>query len=213
VDGGVELGRAHRISAFTHTHRHGAHCILGEGSNVGDDHDAHHQTRRQQREARQRGKDELQDGRHDEQGKVAKNDGRDTAEQFENRLGHFAHFGIGELGEVDGDHRPHRNRDQQRDGRRNEGAGNKYHDAKMGIIEERCPLRVGQKIDDADMAEKLYGLGDEHINNAEGGHDRNGGGAEKDGFNELFLPVAHGVVSQTITDLRQARGVICRHSV
>jgi hypothetical protein len=57
------------------------------------------------------GKTLLQQRGHHEQCEVAEDDGRDAAEQFEDRLGDFAHLAVGELGQVDGDDGAHRDGD------------------------------------------------------------------------------------------------------
>jgi hypothetical protein len=61
----------------------------------------------------------------------------------------------------------------------NQGAGDQHHDAEVGIVEQRRPLRVGQKIDNADAAEKIDRLGNQHIDDAERGQHRERAAANK----------------------------------
>jgi hypothetical protein len=58
----LQARRAHRVGRFAHVHRHRPHGVLGQRTDVGDDHDAHHQTGREHVEAGQVGVDPLQQG-------------------------------------------------------------------------------------------------------------------------------------------------------
>ena len=211
VDRGVKLGRAHRVRAFAQAHRHRTHCILGQRSDVGHDHDAHYQPGGKQRKTRQLGEHFLQQRSDDQQGEVAEDDGRDAAQQFEHRLGELTHLRIGELGQVDGDDRAHRDGERQRNSGRHQRARDEDHDAVVGIVKQRGPLGVGKEIDDADLVEKDDGLGDEHIDDAKRRQHRHCGSSEQYGFDQALAELAHGVSGQAIADLRQVGNRACGH--
>ena len=151
---GLQARRPHRVGPFAHMHRHGTHRVLAQRADIGNDHDAHHQTGGEHVEAGQVGVDPLQQRRDEQQREIAVDDRRDTAEHFEQRLGNFADAERRELGEVDGEHRADRNGHQQRDERRRQRAREQRHDAEVRVVKQRRPLRVGQKIDQRHLRKK-----------------------------------------------------------
>ena len=81
-----------------------------------------------------------------------------SAQEFEDGFGHLAHAAVGEFRQVDRDHRPHRHGERQGDDGGDQGARDQHHDAEVGIIEQRRPLRVSQEIDQWNVGEELDGL-------------------------------------------------------
>ena len=169
---GLEACRAHRIGTFAHRHRHRAHCVLGNGTDVGNDHDAHDQSRGQKIEAGQPGKEELQRRGHVQQGEISVNDGGHAAQQFEKRLGDFAHRKGRKFRQVNGDHGAERYCHGQRHQRAHQRARKQHHDAVVGVVEQRRPLFVGEEIDQRDLLEKLVGLAQQDQHDADGDHNR-----------------------------------------
>ncbi len=199
--------RTHGIGALAQRHRHRAHRVFRERSDVGNDHHAHHQAGRKQVEARQVGIDLLQDRRQEGQGEVAIDDGRHAAQQLEEGLGDFPDLEAGELRKVQRDDGAQRNRHHQGHGGTGQGAREQHHDAVMGIIEQRRPLRIEQEIRQGHMLEEAPGLLDQHIDDGKRDEDGKGRRGEQRGLDDALLDVARGLLAQAIADaLADGRG-------
>ena len=85
----VEPRRAERERSVPQAVRHGPHRILAERSDVGDDHDAHHDPGAEDVEPGQTGDERLQQGRDEQQGEEAVHDRGHAAEELEGGLDHF----------------------------------------------------------------------------------------------------------------------------
>ena len=149
------LCRPHRVGAFAHVARHGAHRVLADRGDVRHDHEADHEAGAQHVEARQAGHELLQDRRHHQQREIAVDDRRHGAEQFQDRLDGFAQAMRGELGEVDRDRSC---RAEWPPAARRmvtvERARHQRQDAVVRVVEQRRPHRVGQELPDRDVREE-----------------------------------------------------------
>ena len=171
-------------------HGHGADRVLGHRTHVRDNHDADHNTGREHVEAGQLGQELLQQRRDKQQREVTVHHGWHGAQQFHERFYYLARSVTGVLAEINGRDGAERDGDHECDGGGNEGAGHERQDAVVGVVEQRCPLCVGEKIQQGDLFEKAGGFDQQHTDNADGDHHGRERRQEQQTFDQTFAQVA-----------------------
>src|SRR5215212_2292118 len=134
----------------------------------------------------------LQQRRHERQGEVTVDDGRDAGEDLESWLQPAPQACGGILAQEDGSEQPYGQRHGYRDGRRQERAADERQDAVVGLGpgEGGRPLGRGQELDDGDFAEEPEGLEDQDQDDAEGRQDREVGAGREHELHDVLPEVS-----------------------
>src|SRR3972149_3418233 len=148
------------------------HGILAQGRDEGDNHDAHDHSKGQGVKSRQGWDKGLEQRGDKKEGEIAVHHGGNAREDFQYGFGLSSDRLRGKFAQVDGAHEPHWHGYEDRNGRCEEGPGEKRQDAKMLLGKKGSPLSVCQKFKNGHLCEELDGLKDEDRHDAKRGEKR-----------------------------------------
>jgi hypothetical protein len=120
--------------------------------------------------------------------------------KLKERFGDLAHLEAGELRQVNRDDGAQRYRHQQGHRGAGQGARQQHHDAVVGVVEQRRPLRVEQEIGQRNGLEEHPGFLDQHIDDGDRNEHRECRRTEQQALDDAFLDVARRLLAQPVAD-------------